>query len=138
MASLLGEHAHIHAVTLPDQFIERAGLEARKSGPLAVPDEDLCNTPRPRKLEQGLGGIIAFQDLDRSARIASSREPRIQRGLIFRRNVSLFHVGDDEFSVKSVSHNLGFLYHLLNVGSRRDADQYPLVCAEMLVNAVAL
>src|SRR5579872_5043212 len=84
---LLREHANVHPVALPDQFIERAALQSRQAFTLAVADVELGDASRSSEVQQGVRRIVAPQDVDLGAGGAGNGESRIQRGLIFSGNI---------------------------------------------------
>ena len=61
---LLREDAHIHAVALPDQFVERTAFEPGQPLALAVSDEDLRDAARRGEIEDAPRRVVAFQNFD--------------------------------------------------------------------------
>src|SRR5262249_48369479 len=132
--ALLGEHANVQSMTFPDQPVERTALPPREPGALAVADEDLGYAARSREIQKRIGGIGTLQDLDVCACRTGSSQPHIERRLVFRRNIRLLYIRRHEFAVELFGHDLGFFEHHLEIRARRDADQNPLMRAEVLMD----
>src|ERR1041385_3342641 len=78
-ALLLGKDPDVHAARTLNEFIhgitQQPGTNSRA---LAVSDKQLGNPSGPRKIQDGINGVIAFQDLDRSSRCARKLQAFLQ------------------------------------------------------------
>ena len=92
----------------PSQISLSSGLPRSRAKPraLAVADEQLRDAAGSGKLEKRLRRVVAFQDLDVRAGGVGDRQPRVERGLILRRDIRLPDVCHDQFAVKPLCHDL--------------------------------
>src|SRR5215467_16350726 len=103
---LLREHAHVQAVAFPDQLVKRTTLELGQPLALTVPDVELRHALRSRKLQKSVRWIVTFEDFDLSTGSARDREACVQCCLIFRGNVLLLYISNDQFRMEFFSDDL--------------------------------
>ena len=112
--------------------------EARASPALAVADEQLRDPAVARIPGARRAGSSPSRISMRAPARCAIASPRPEPPGPRARDIRLLHVGDDQLAVKPLRDDARLSSISSHIGARRDADENPLMRAEMLADAVAL
>src|SRR5262249_54067809 len=136
-ARSLWKHPHIHPPREPDQPVHRTPSEPLPDArPLCMPDEHLCDSPRPGEIHQRFNRIVAVEDLDARAGGAGDCELAIERRLVRGGYLRLIDVCRDQLAVKTVGYGPRRLDQSSTFARGGDADEDSLLGPELLTDAL--